>query len=281
MKGIIRRAGGSGTRLCPLTRAASNSWCRFMINQWFILCQQCWLGLRVADHLTPDLPPFKDLLLDGSNLNQAFLCPGQPNQMDLLRLFWWWRIYRATIVLLWSWAIISIMGLVWAKCFKRQLRKRRDWLCLATKWRIQKHSGVVEFITDMNAISIEENPENPRSNYAVTSHLWQWCYGDCQTDQTGASWKSQILTMLIWRGDLSVEVMGRGLPGWIQGRMRSLLEASPYRNGSKDAKMFRLPTWKVATNRMGLYQRRRCVLKLAQPLKNEYGQYLLRLIGEI
>ena len=145
--------------------------------------------------------------------------------------------------------------------------------------------GVVEFDKDMNAISIEEKPEYPRSNYAVTGLYFY----DNDVVEIAKSIKpsprgeleiTDVNKAYLDRGDLSVEVMGRGFAWLDTGTHESLLEASQYIETVQRMQNVQVANLEEIAYRMG-YISREDVLALAQPLKkNEYGQYLLRLIGE-
>ena len=146
--------------------------------------------------------------------------------------------------------------------------------------------GVVEFDENMNAISIEEKPEHPRSNYAVTGLYF---YDNDVVDiakqikpsARGELEITDVNNAYLKRGDLSVEVMGRGFAWLDTGTHESLLEASQYIETVQRMQNVQVANLEEIAYRMG-YISREDVLKLAQPLKkNEYGQYLLRLIGEI
>ncbi|WP_347090578.1 sugar nucleotidyltransferase, partial [Streptococcus oralis] len=146
--------------------------------------------------------------------------------------------------------------------------------------------GVVEFDTDMNAISIEEKPENPRSNYAVTGLYFYdndvvEIAKQIKPSARGELEITDVNNAYLKRGDLSVEVMGRGFAWLDTGTHESLLEASQYIETVQRMQNVQVANLEEIAYRMG-YISREDVLKLAQPLKkNEYGQYLLRLIGEI
>lgn len=145
--------------------------------------------------------------------------------------------------------------------------------------------GVVEFDENMNAISIEEKPEYPRSNYAVTGLYFY----DNDVVEIAKSIKpsprgeleiTDVNKAYLDRGDLSVELMGRGFAWLDTGTHESLLEASQYIETVQRMQNVQVANLEEIAYRMG-YISREDVLTLAQPLKkNEYGQYLLRLIGE-
>ena len=145
--------------------------------------------------------------------------------------------------------------------------------------------GVVEFDEEMNAISIEEKPEHPRSNYAVTGLYFYdndvvEISKNIKPSPRGELEITDVNKAYLERGDLSVELMGRGFAWLDTGTHESLLEASQYIETVQRMQNVQVANLEEIAYRMG-YISREDVLKLAQPLKkNEYGQYLLRLIGE-
>ena len=145
--------------------------------------------------------------------------------------------------------------------------------------------GVVEFDAEMNAVSIEEKPEHPRSNYAVTGLYFYdndvvEISKNIKPSPRGELEITDVNKAYLERGDLSVELMGRGFAWLDTGTHESLLEASQYIETVQRMQNLQVANLEEIAYRMG-YISREDVLKLAQPLKkNEYGQYLLRLIGE-
>ncbi len=137
-----------------------------------------------------------------------------------------------------------------------------------------------------NVIAIEEKPENARSNYAVTGLYFYdndvvEIAKQIKPSARGELEITDVNNAYLKRGDLSVEVMGRGFAWLDTGTHESLLEASQYIETVQRMQNVQVANLEEIAYRMG-YISREDVLKLAQPLKkNEYGQYLLRLIGEI
>ena len=137
----------------------------------------------------------------------------------------------------------------------------------------------------MNAVSIEEKPEHPRSNYAVTGLYFYdndvvEIAKNIKPSPRGELEITDVNKAYLERGDLSVELMGRGFAWLDTGTHESLLEASQYIETVQRMQNVQVANLEEIAYRMG-YINREDVLKLAQPLKkNEYGQYLLRLIGE-
>ena len=146
---------------------------------------------------------------------------------------------------------------------------------------------MVEFGTDMNAISIEENRrilaltmQVNRSFISMTMTLLEIAK-QIKPSARGELEITDVNNAYLKRGDLSVEVMGRGFAWLDTGTHESLLEASQYIETVQRMQNVQVANLEEIAYRMG-YISREDVLKLAQPLKkNEYGQYLLRLIGEI
>lgn len=145
--------------------------------------------------------------------------------------------------------------------------------------------GVVEFDENMNAISIEEKPEQPRSNYAVTGLYFYdndvvEIAKNIKPSPRGELEITDVNKAYLDRGDLSVELMGRGFAWLDTGTHESLLEAAQYIETVQRMQNVQVANLEEIAYRMG-YITKEQVHDLAQSLKkNEYGHYLLRLIGE-
>jgi glucose-1-phosphate thymidylyltransferase len=145
--------------------------------------------------------------------------------------------------------------------------------------------GVVEFDADMNAISIEEKPEQPKSNYAVTGLYFYdndvvEIAKNIAPSPRGELEITDVNKAYLERGDLSVELMGRGFAWLDTGTHASLLEAAQYIETVQRMQNMMVANLEEIAWRMG-YITDEQVFELAQPLKkNDYGQYLLRLIGK-
>ena len=288
MKGIIL-AGGSGTRLYPLTRAASKQlmpvYDKPMI--YYPLSTLMLAGIRdILIISTPqDLPRFKELLQDGSEFGIKLSYAEQPSPDGLAQAF----IIGEEFIGDDSVALISGDNIYHGPGLSKMLQKAASKESGATVFgyhvKDPERFGVVEFDKDMNAISIEEKPEHPRSNYAVTGLYFY----DNDVVEIAKSIKpsprgeleiTDVNKAYLDRGDLSVEVMGRGFAWLDTGTHESLLEASQYIETVQRMQNVQVANLEEIAYRMG-YISREDVLSLAQPLKkNEYGQYLLRLIGE-
>ncbi|MBT0936112.1 sugar nucleotidyltransferase, partial [Streptococcus lutetiensis] len=145
--------------------------------------------------------------------------------------------------------------------------------------------GVVEFDEDFNALSIEEKPEHPKSHYAVTGLYFYdndvvEIAKNIKPSARGELEITDVNKAYLERGDLSVEVMGRGFAWLDTGTHESLLEAAQYIETVQRMQNLQVANLEEIAYRMG-YITKEDVYNLAQPLKkNEYGKYLLRLVGE-
>ena len=288
MKGIIL-AGGSGTRLYPLTRAASKQlmpvYDKPMI--YYPLSTLMLAGIRdILIISTPqDLPRFKELLQDGSEFGIQLSYEEQPSPDGLAQAFIIGEEFIGddSVALILGDNIYHGTGL--SKMLQKAASKESGATVFGYHVKDPERFGVVEFDKDMNAISIEEKPEHPRSNYAVTGLYFY----DNDVVEIAKSIKpsprgeleiTDVNKAYLDRGDLSVEVMGRGFAWLDTGTHESLLEASQYIETVQRMQNVQVANLEEIAYRMG-YISREDVLALAQPLKkNEYGQYLLRLIGE-
>ena len=273
MKGIIL-AGGSGTRLYPLTRAASKQlmpiYDKPMI--YYPLSTLMLAGIKeILIISTPqDLPRFEELLGDGSEFGISLSYAVQPSPDGLAQAFIIGEDFIGddSVALVLGDNIFHGNGL--SAMLQRAEAKEKGATVFGYHVKDPERFGVVEFDDNMNAISIEEKPEHPKSNFAVTGLYFYdndvvEIAKNIKPSPRGELEITDVNKAYLERGDLSVELMGRGF-AWLDTVQRlqnvqvANLEEIAYRMG---------------------YITKEQVLELAQPLKkNEYGQYLLRLIGE-
>ena len=261
MKGIIL-AGGSGTRLYPLTRAASKQ-------------------------LMPiyDKPMIYYPLGDGSELGITLSYAEQPSPDGLAQAFIIGEAFIGddNVALILGDNIYHGNGLT--KMLQRAASKEKGATVFGYQVKDPERFGVVEFDADMNAISIEEKPEEPKSNFAVTGLYFYdndvvEIAKNIKPSPRGELEITDVNKAYLDRGDLSVELMGRGFSWLDTGTHESLLEAAQYIETVQRLQNVQVANLEEIAYRMG-YITKEQVYELAQPLKkNEYGQYLLRLIGE-
>ena len=283
MKGIIL-AGGSGTRLYPLTKAISKQIMPVYDNPMFYypLSTLMLAGIReVLIISTPrDLPVFEELLGDGSQLGMKFSYAVQDKPRGLADAF----IIGEEFIGDDNVALVLGDNIFYGQSFSKLLKTVAARESGATIFgyyvRDPREYGVVEFDENGMAISIEEKPEHPKSNYAVPGLYFYdndvvEIAKNVKPSARGEIEITSINNEYLRRGTLRVETMGRGFAWLDTGNHDALLEAADFVAAFQKRQGLYVSCIEEIAYKRGFIDREQ-LLKLAEPLmKTDYGKYLV------
>lgn len=292
MKGIVL-AGGSGTRLYPITKGISKQLMPIYDKPmvYYPISVLMLAGIReILIISTPyDLPGFKRLLGDGSDYGVHFEYAEQPSPDGLAQAFTIGKDFigddSACLVL----GDNIFHGAGFTKMLKDAVRTAEEEkkATVFGYWvNDPERYGVAEFDKDGNCLSIEEKPAEPKSNYAVVGLYF---YPNKVVDvaaniKPSARGEYEITTVnqeFLKYGELKVQTLGRGFAWLDTGTHDSLSEASTYVEVLEKRQGLKIACLEGIAYRQGWINEER-MRELAQPMiKNQYGQYLLKVIDEI
>ncbi|MBA5812986.1 glucose-1-phosphate thymidylyltransferase RfbA [Leuconostoc lactis] len=288
MKGIIL-AGGSGTRLYPITKATSKQLVPIYDKPMIYYPLSVLMLAGIKEILLISTPEyvgqFESLFGDGHDLGLNIEYAIQEEPRGLADAF----IVGADFIGDDTVALVLGDNIFYGAGLSEKLQAAAQKTTGATVFGYQVHDperfGVVEFDEEGKALSIVEKPAHPKSNYAVTGLYFY----DNDVVEIAANVKpsargeieiSDINQAYLDRGDLDVQVMGRGYAWLDTGTHESLLEASSFIATIQKQQNLKVASLEEIAYRMGYIDLDQLEV-LAQPLKkNDYGQYLLRLVAD-
>lgn len=291
MKGIVL-AGGSGTRLYPITKGISKQLMPIYDKPMVYYPISVLMLAGIRDILiisTPyDLPGFKRLLGDGSDYGVHFTYAEQPSPDGLAQAFTIGKDFIGddSVCLVLGDNIFHGAGFTGKlKEAVRAAEEDRKATVFGYWVKDPERYGVAEFDKDGNCLSIEEKPEHPKSNYAVVGLYF---YPNKVVDvaskiEPSARGEYEITTVNQWflrDNELKVQTLGRGFAWLDTGTHDSLSEASTYIEVLEKRQGLKVACLEAIAYRQGWIDDEK-MRELAKPMiKNQYGQYLLNVIEE-
>ena len=291
MKGIVL-AGGSGTRLYPITKGVSKQLLPIYDKPMIFYPVSVLMLAGIREILiisTPqDLPGFRRLLGDGSDYGVRFEYAEQPSPDGLAQAF----IIGVRFIGDDSVCLVLGDNIFYGQSFTRMLKEAVDKAENEQKATVfgyyvndPERYGVAEFDADGNVLSIEEKPKEPKSNYAVVGLYF---YPNKVVDvakniKPSARGELEITTVNQWflkDGELKVQLLGRGFAWLDTGTHDSLSEASTFVEVIEKRQGLKVACLEEIAFKQGWIDEKRLEQVALPMIKNQYGQYLMRLINK-
>ncbi|HKK32202.1 MAG TPA: glucose-1-phosphate thymidylyltransferase RfbA [Desulfomicrobiaceae bacterium] len=288
MKGIVL-AGGSGTRLHPLTLSVSKQllpvYDKPMI--YYPLSVLMLAGIReILIISTPrDLPRFRELLGDGAHLGLNFSYMEQPRPEGLAQAFIIGEEFIGDDSVCLVLGDNILFGQQLSEILQRCASENQGGTIFGYPVRDARQYGVVDFDKQGNALSIDEKPEHPKSRYAVPGIYFYdnsvvEIARNLQPSARGELEITDVNMVYLRRGDLHVEKLGRGYAWLDAGTHASLLQASNFVQAIQDRQGFQIGCIEEIAFRMGFISKKQLTALSRDLLKSGYGEYLKELAEE-
>lgn len=291
MKGIVL-AGGSGTRLYPITKGVSKQLLPIYDKPMIFYPVSVLMLAGIREILiisTPqDLPGFRRLLGDGSDYGVRFEYAEQPSPDGLAQAF----IIGERFIGDDSVCLVLGDNIFYGQSFTRMLKEAVDKAENKQKATVfgyyvndPERYGVAEFDADGNVLSIEEKPKEPKSNYAVVGLYFypNKVVGVAKNIKPSARGELEITTVNQWflkDGELKVQLLGRGFAWLDTGTHDSLSEASTFVEVIEKRQGLKVACLEEIAFKQGWIDEKRLEQVALPMIKNQYGQYLMRLINK-
>ena len=288
MKGIIL-AGGSGTRLYPITRVVSKQLLPVYDKPMIYYPLSVLMLAGIRDILlisTPeDLPLFKKLLGDGSQLGLSFSYVEQPRPEGLAQAFLIGKSFIGKDPVCLILGDNIFYGHTLTGILKRAVRLNKGGLIFGYLVKDPERYGVVEFDPNGNVIGLEEKPNKPKSNYAVPG-LYVYdndvinIASNLKPSARGELEITDVNLEYLRRGQLKVELLGRGFAWLDTGTQEALQQAASYMQAIQERQGLKVSCIEEISYNLGYISKEQLANLAADMAKNEYGQYLMELIAE-